>query len=146
MSDRKIDLSKLSDFELSMLIIKRNVRQYEVEQIDEFLNKIGEAKGFSDAGKQTSASAEAKGEPAAVQEITFTTLKFEPQKGTQLGDYEIAFKNGNIDDKFRYAYNILRKSNATIKSRYRGQGYQYSYWLYGADKIYRQNLKPKLQS
>lgn len=143
MSERKIDLSKLSDFDVSMLIIKRNVRQYEVEQIDEFLNKVGEAKGFSDAGKQTSASAEAKGEPVAVQEITFTTLKFEPQKGTQLGDYEIAFKGSNIDDKFRCAFNILRNSNATIKSRYHGQGYLHSYWLYGEDKIYRQKLKPQ---
>ena len=132
---------KVSDFEISLLIIERDACQYKKERIDEFLNKIGEAKGMSDATRQTPAT-EAKKEPVAVQEITFTTLKFEPQKGTQLGDYEIAFKRGNIDDKFRYAFNILRNSNATIKSRYRRQGYQYSYWLYGEDRIYRQKIKP----
>ena len=132
---------KVTDFEISRLILERDACQYKKERIDELLNKISEAKGMSDATRQTPAT-EAKNEPVAVQEITFTTLKFEPQKGTQLGDYEIAFKRGNIDDKFRYAFNILRNSNATIKSRYRGQGYQYSYWLYGEDRIYRQKIKP----
>jgi hypothetical protein len=78
---------------------------------------------------------------AAVQELTFNTLKFEAQKGAQLGDYEIAHKSGNLEDKWRPAYNILRNSNATIKDRYHGEGYEYSYWLYGQDKIYRQKLK-----
>lgn len=82
-------------------------------------------------------------QPVAVQEITFGTLRFEAQQGAKLGEYEIAYKASNLEDKWRPAYNILRNSNATIKDRYHGEGYQYSYWLYGEDKIYRQKLKPK---
>jgi hypothetical protein len=82
-------------------------------------------------------------EPAAVLELTFNLLRFEAQKGVTLGDYEIAHKAGNLPDKWSSAYNILRNSSATIKERYQGETYQYSYWLYGEDKIYRQKPKPK---
>jgi len=81
--------------------------------------------------------------PAAVQEITFSTLKFEAQQGARLGEFEIAYKQNNLPDKWQSAYNILRINNSTIKNRYHGDTYQYSYWLYGEDKIYRQKLKPK---
>jgi len=80
---------------------------------------------------------------AAVAELTFSTLRFEVQQSAKLGEYEIAYKAGNLEDKWHSAYNILRNSNATIKDRYCGEGYQYSYWLYGDDRIYRQKLKPK---
>jgi hypothetical protein len=83
---------------------------------------------------------------AAVQEITFSTLKFETQQGAKLGEYEIAYKQNNLQDKWQSAYNILRVNNSTIKDRYHGETYAYSYWLYGEDKIYRQKLKPKPQS
>jgi hypothetical protein len=77
---------------------------------------------------------------STVNELNFSTLKYEPQQGTKLGDYEIAHKQNNLEDKWRPAYAILRNSNATIKDRYHGETYQYSYWLYGEDKIYRQKL------
>jgi hypothetical protein len=82
-------------------------------------------------------------ELTAVQELTFTTLKFEAQQGTKLGDFEVAYKQNNLPDKWQSAHNILRINNATIKDRYQGDTYQYSYWLYSEDKIYRQKLKPK---
>jgi hypothetical protein len=80
-------------------------------------------------------------EQIAVLEESFTTLRFEPMKGDKLGDYEIAFKSGNIEGKFQSAYNVLAASNATIKDRYHGAGYAFSYWLFGEGKIYRQRLK-----
>jgi hypothetical protein len=80
---------------------------------------------------------------ATVQEVTFTTLRFEPQQGAKLGEYEVAYKQNNLQDKWSSAYNILRNSNATIKDRYHGEGYESSYWIYGEGKIYRQKLKPK---
>ncbi|MGB9841553.1 MAG: hypothetical protein ACPLKZ_02385 [Candidatus Bathyarchaeales archaeon] len=86
---------------------------------------------------------EAKKATATVQEATFTILKFEPQQGAKLGEFEVAYKQNNLPDKWQNAYNILRNSNATIQNRYHGEEYQYSYWLYAADKIYRQKLKPK---
>ncbi|HSV48880.1 MAG TPA: hypothetical protein VLH35_01065 [Candidatus Acidoferrales bacterium] len=89
---------------------------------------------------------ETNNKTVTVHEINFITLKFETQQGAKLGEYEIAYKANNLEDKWRPAYNILRNSNATIKDRYHGETYAYSYWLYGEDKIYRQKLKPKPQS
>lgn len=89
---------------------------------------------------------EVKTPTVAVAEINFTILRFEKQQSLKLGEYEIAYKQNNLDDKWRQAYNILRNNNATIKDRYQGEGYQYSYWLYGEDKIYRQKIKPKTPS
>ncbi len=78
--------------------------------------------------------------PVAVLELTFNFLTFRAQEGAKLGEYEIAYKASNLEDKWQTAYNVLRNSNATIKERYYGEGYQFSYWLYGEDKIYRQRL------
>lgn len=85
-------------------------------------------------------------QPTAVIETTFSILKWEAQKGSQLGDFDTAYKTNNIPDKWQPAYNILRASSATIKDRYHGKDYTYSYWIYGQDKIYRQKLKPKTSS
>jgi hypothetical protein len=80
---------------------------------------------------------------AAVKEETFNILKFESQQGAKIGEFEVAYKANNIEDKWIQAFNILRQSNSTINSRYHGEGYQFSYWLYGEGKIYRQKLKQK---
>jgi hypothetical protein len=113
----------------------------------EFLVKLRDAylqaANATDQYIQSLAPPEIKLELTGVQEVNFTTLAFEAQQGAKLGDYEIAHKASNLEDKWRQAYNILRNSNATIKDRYHCSDYQYSYWLYAQDKIYRQKLKPK---
>jgi len=85
-------------------------------------------------------------EGAAVEEEVFAVLKFEPQTGARIGDFEVAYKPNNIPEKFQHAYAILHKNNATIGSRYHGPRYTFGYWLYGAGKIYRQKLTPKKTS
>jgi len=80
-------------------------------------------------------------EAVAVKEETFTVLKFEKQRGNKIGEFEVAYKANNIPEKFQRAYNILEKNNATISNRYRGDGYIFTHWLYGKDKIYRQKMK-----
>ncbi len=92
---------------------------------------------------ESMAPPEVKGQEAAVQEVTFTMLKFETQQGVKLGEYEVAYKLNNLPNKWQSACNILKNNSSTIKDRYHGEDYQYSYWLYGQDKIYRQKLKPK---
>jgi len=128
----QIDVSKLTDFEIGLLILERDVSQYRVERIDELLNRIGEAKGFAEAEKKP---------PTCVPEGTFTILKFEQQKGEKLGEFEVAHKSSNLPDKWAHAYAVLRQNNSTIKDRYHGPNYQFSYWLYGEDRIYRQKRK-----
>lgn len=88
-------------------------------------------------------AAEKKSPAKAVSELTFTMLRFEPLQGAKLGEYEVAYKKDNVPDKLETAYYILKNNNATIKDHYHGEGYQYSYWLYVEEKIYRQKLKPK---
>jgi hypothetical protein len=114
----------------------------------EFLVKLRDAhQTIADATNQyidSLAPPEIKLGLTAVNEINFSTLKFEQQQGQKLGDFEIANKTSNLQDKWQPAYNILKSSNATIKDRYHGDDYLYSYWLYGEDKIYRQKLKQKL--
>ncbi len=43
---------KLTDAEISHLIIERDTCQFKAQRIDELLNKIGEQQGFSDAEKK----------------------------------------------------------------------------------------------
>jgi hypothetical protein len=85
----------------------------------------------------------------AVQETTFTELNFEQENGPKIGTFEAVYKANNLEDKWTQAYNVLKSSNATIKDRYHSEDYQYSYWLYEGNKIYRQkrknlNSSPKL--
>lgn len=129
----QIDIAKFSDFEISMLIIERDSAQFKAERIDELLNKYGRAKGLVDAKKE-------KQPTSYVNETTFNILKFEPQKGERLGDFEVASKPSNVVDKFSQAYGILRANNATIKERYHGPGYGYGYWIWEG-KIFRKSLK-----
>lgn len=108
-----------------MLAQIRNALQGATEAIDAYINFLG---------KPT--------EPTSfVKEETFTILKFEPAKGERLGEYEVAHKSSNLPDKWSHALNILRRNNAVINSRYSGPNYQFSYWLYGDNRIYRQRLK-----
>ena len=58
-----------------------------------------------------------------------------------MGDYEIAGAANNDAYKFASAHKILESATATIKTRYHGKTYSYSYWLFGEGKIYRQKLK-----
>ena len=77
----------------------------------------------------------------AVKEETLTTLKFEDQEGAKIGSYQVAYEKNNIPEKFNTARNILQQSNATINARYYGPEYEFTYWLYGSGKIYRQRKK-----
>ena len=77
----------------------------------------------------------------AVPEEKFTILKFEQFQTAQLGTYEIAFQANNPGEEWNNAYDELNKATATIKARYHGQNYRYSFWLYGEGKIFRQKLK-----
>jgi hypothetical protein len=82
-----------------------------------------------------------KEEKTAVNEEIFSILKFEPQQGTKLGSYDVAYKANNPTDSWTQTFDILSKASATIQARYHGKDYQFSYWLYGEGKIYRQKLK-----
>ena len=109
------------------------------EALLEFLNA---AEAGIAAAKRVIAEVKGIRETSAVREETFTCLKFEKQQGNRLGEFEVAYEASNLPDKFSPAYGVLRANNATIKNRYHDPNYAYTYWLFGADKIYRQKRKP----
>lgn len=90
----------------------------------------------------TLAPREVKDEAPKTAEETFLALKFEAQQGQKLGTFDVSFKANAADPgKWQSAYDALTAANASIKDRYHGKEYQFSYWLYGEGKIYRQKLK-----
>jgi hypothetical protein len=113
----------------------------DVQEIKEAWEQLGRDFELVEANIKRGAKASPKQERIAILEESFTALRFEHMQGGKLGDYEIAFKTGNIGDKWQAAFNVLHASNATIQNRYHGKGYTHSYWLYGEEKIYRQKLK-----
>jgi hypothetical protein len=125
------------DFELSLAIIERDTTQYRKERLDKLILEL-QAKTSIVEEKTPDPK-----QPQTIKEITFIILIYETRQGIKLGTHEVATKPKKEDAKWIYAYNILRKQNATIQDRYHEEGYQYSYWLFDEDKIYRQKLKEK---
>ena len=82
---------------------------------------------------------EIKEQVPSVSEANFD-LNFTEYAGQKLGTFEVAEKNGSIPEKWTRGFNILKQANATISSRYHGENYGFTYWLYNG-KIYRQKLK-----
>ena len=132
-----------------MRLVKRLAKEvvYEVLETEvyggffSFLDAV-EA-GIANFKRQAASKKGVSVEPAAVKEETFTCLRFEPQKGAKIGDYEVAYKEHNAEAEWLHAFNILKQNNAHISNRYHGEGYAYAYWLYGEGRIYRQKLSQK---
>ncbi|MEM2514558.1 MAG: hypothetical protein QXU81_09655 [Candidatus Bathyarchaeia archaeon] len=79
-----------------------------------------------------------------ISEETFACLKWQPEKGARLGDYECAYKNQNILENWQHAYNILKANNSVIGNPFHEEGYQYRYWIYPEkhpDRIFRKKLE-----
>ena len=81
-------------------------------------------------------------ETPAASEINFN-LNYTERNTQKLGTFEVAEEKDNPKEKWTRALNILKQNNATISTRYHGEDYNYSYWLYNKnlDRIYRQKLK-----
>jgi hypothetical protein len=80
---------------------------------------------------------------AVLPEETFNILKWENEKGSRLGDYQVAYKQQNIPDKWQHAYNILKANNSLIANPLKEEGYVYRYWIFPEkypDRIFRKKL------
>jgi hypothetical protein len=123
-----IEISKVSDFEISLLVIERDTAQFKMNVINDLLNKIGEVKGFE----------EAEWKPE-ISEQPFLNRRYQTAKGERIGDYEVCFKNENNADEWQHCFNILRQNNATIKHHFSEKSWTHFYWLYekNDDRFYR---------
>jgi hypothetical protein len=87
---------------------------------------------------------EEKPKPLIPEALTFSeALKWVDEKGSRLGDYQVAYKSQNPFDRWQHAYNILKQNNATIANPFHMEGYQYRYWIYPEkydDRIFRKKL------
>lgn len=83
---------------------------------------------------------------ALLPEEAFHILKWQDEKGSRLGDFQCAYKNGNFAEKWNHCFNILRKNNSTIANSFHEEGYVYRYWIYPdkySDRIFRKKLNEK---
>jgi len=83
--------------------------------------------------------------PGGLNEVAFSLLKWEANRGSKLGEFECAFKASNMPDKWNHVFNILRANNATIKNHFAPEGFAYHYWLYldkYQDRIFRKRREP----
>jgi len=80
-------------------------------------------------------------EKPVVNESNFF-LTYKNYESPKLGKFQAADLKDNVPDRFQRVVNILKQNDAKIDNRYHGEGYNFSYWLYGDPvRIYRQQLK-----
>ncbi|MCS7123933.1 MAG: hypothetical protein NZ932_00735 [Candidatus Bathyarchaeota archaeon] len=80
---------------------------------------------------------------AKISEETFLILKWQSEKGSRLGDYEVAYKNQNVFENWQHCFNILKQNNAVIGNPFHEEGYRFRYWIYPekyGDRIFRKKL------
>jgi len=76
-------------------------------------------------------------------EETFNILKWSDEKGSRLGDYQVAYKAQNLPDKWQHCFNILKTNNSLIANSFHEEGYVYRYWIFPEkyeDRIFRKKL------
>lgn len=79
-----------------------------------------------------------------IPEDTFSVLTWQDEKGVKLGDYQTAYVNVNLPDKFRPAFNVLKSNNAVIRNPFHLKGYSFRYWIFPdkyTDRIFRKKLE-----
>jgi len=82
-------------------------------------------------------------EKPKLPEETFNILKWQSEKGSRLGDYEVAYKSQNVLENWQHCFNILKQNNSVIGNPFHLEGYQYRYWIYPDkynDRIFRKKL------
>lgn len=82
-------------------------------------------------------------EKPKLSEETFNVLKWQSEKGSRLGVYEIAYRSQNVLENWQHCFNILKANNATIANSFHEESYQFRYWIYPEkydDRIFRKKL------
>lgn len=78
-----------------------------------------------------------------IPENTFLILSWQDERGSRLGDYQVAYKNMNLLEKWLHAFNILKANSSLIANSFHEEGYSFHYWVYPEkydDRIFRKKL------
>lgn len=81
---------------------------------------------------------------AVLSEEAFNILKWQDERGVRLGNFQVAYKNMNLPDKWLHCYNILKVNNSLISNPFKDRGYVYGYWIFPSkymDRIFRKKMK-----
>jgi len=80
---------------------------------------------------------------ATIPEARFGVLKWQDEKGSRIGDYQVAYQSHNLPENWNHAYNILKANSSLIASPLKEEGYEFRYWIYPqkySDRIFRKKL------
>jgi hypothetical protein len=111
------DAPKLTDFELELLVIERDVAHYRVERLDDLLNRVGVAQGYADASK-----------PKEEATQDFSKLPWEAKQGEK-GAYE------QTSERACQNSDLWKNLKAELKD-HRGfwQNGGYKYWIHHGEE------------
>lgn len=116
----KMDLSRVTDFEVQLLIVERDVSQFRVERITALLDVIGSQRGYVDTAKKEGST--------DVSEESFNALSWEPGKSGK-GPYETARLPQNNNPQFQSCLNILKQNITTTAHTFSEKSWVHYYWL-----------------
>ena len=80
---------------------------------------------------------------ARILEDRFSTLKWQDEKGSKLGDYQVAHAKHNFPENWNHAFSFLKANNSFIAKPFHEEGYEFGYWIYPqkySDRIFRKKL------
>jgi len=80
---------------------------------------------------------------ARIPEDRFSTLKWQDEKGSKLGDYQVAYAQHNVPENWSHAFNVLKANNSFIANPFKEEGYEFRYWIFPekySDRIFRKRL------
>ena len=137
----KPDYSKISDFEISVVLAERDIAQYRVERLDQILGAIGQAKGFEDSANQKKVT-ERKSKQQTEASKEEKKLDFDPEKlpwenieakDNPKGPWQKTAKS--VDPNFMDLYSYI-KEKGTV--RFQGNA---QYWILNDGSIGRRVKK-----
>jgi len=115
----QIDVTKITDFELSLLMIERDTAQFKAGLIDELLNSVGQARGLLDAQKEG---------PQETKELDLARLPWEKRQGEK-GEYEQTSERASQNS------DVWKQLKAKLKE-HKGfwQNSGYKFWFHQQDE------------
>ncbi len=79
-----------------------------------------------------------------ITEQTFNLLKWVPETGRKLTDYEVAYRDQNLPQSWDHCFAILKANSSTLKNHYQPEGFTFYYWLFTdkyTDRIFRKKAE-----
>lgn len=80
---------------------------------------------------------------AGIPEDRFNVLKWEIEKGSRLGNYQVAYQRHNLPENWVHCFSVLKANLSFIDNPFLEEDYEFRYWIYPQkyrDRIFRKKL------